>query len=299
MTTTPTTPTSTRDATTVSDRTPTIFRAIAAMGVVVGLVLGVTAWVFLTALDENLDQSLAIGESASGSALETIDVAETLIDSLDQGLVTVGATLEAVGSTLDDTAGIAGTTASLTATLPESFDDIDAALATVETLSVAIDAALGGLSRVPFGPDYDPDLPLDEAVGNLRAAFEPIGADLRSISTELEAFAEGSDDVGVQIAAVRTDLRETRSALEASAGLLDEYRATAEEAGRLAASSRDDTARGFALAKLGVILLAAFVIVAQYIPWWLAANAERVVVSAPAPAGIDPDDSLSDETRPT
>ncbi|MEO6653373.1 MAG: DUF1206 domain-containing protein [Ilumatobacteraceae bacterium] len=174
--------------------------------------------------------------------------------------------MAAVEVTLDDTSGVAARTASLSATLPESFDDIDAALKTVETLSGAIDAALGGLSRVPFGPDYDPDVPLPDAVRNLRNAFAPIGDDLRSISTELQSFADGSDEVGVQIETVRADLRDTRSALAASAGLLEDYRVTAREAGLLASTSRDDTARGFALARLGLLLLAAFIVVAQYIP---------------------------------
>ncbi len=272
-------------------RPATVLRAIAVFGVVVGVVLGGTAWIFLGDLDRNLDQSLAIGESASGSVIETIDVADRLIDSLDQGLGTVGATLAAVESTLDDTSGVAATTASLSATLPESFDDIDAALSTVETLSTAIDAALGGLSRVPFGPDYDPDIPLPDAIGNLRAAFAPIGEDLRSISTELQSFADGSDEVGVQIETVRSDLAETRAALIASSRLLDDYRETAQEAGLLASTSREDTAQGFALARIGLLLLAAFVIVAQYIPWWLAgtvaARGGPTQVSASGPSGTD------------
>ena len=80
------------------------FRSIAVFGVVTALVLGVTGWSFLTNLDENLDQSLQIGEAASVSVIETIDVAERLIESLDAGLETVGATLEAVESTVGDTA---------------------------------------------------------------------------------------------------------------------------------------------------------------------------------------------------
>ncbi len=270
-----------------SSRPATILRTIAVFGVVVGVVLAGTAWIFLTDLDRNLDQSLAIGESASGSVIETIDVADRLIDSLDQGLETVGATLAAVESTLDDTSGVAATTASLSATLPESFDDIDAALSTVESLSAAIDAALAGLSRVPFGPDYDPAVPLPEAVGNLRDAFAPIGDDLRAISTELQAFADSSDEVGVQIETVRADLAETCAALAGSSGLLDDYRVTAQEAGLLASTSRDDTARGFALARLGLLLLAAFVIVAQYIPWWLAGTWEARGVSIVDRSGID------------
>lgn len=263
------------------------FRFIAVFGVVAGLVLGVTAWTFLADLDDNLDQSLAIGESASGSVIETIDVAERLIDSLDAGLQTVGATLGAVEATLGDTAGVASSTASLSATLPESFADVDAALATVESLSRTIDGALSGLSSVPFGPDYDPDVPLPDAVGNLRAAFAPIGSDLEAISLELQTFADGSDDVRSQVDSVRADVAATRTALRESAGLLDDYRATATDAGLLAASSRDDMGRAFTLARLGVLLLAAFVIVAQYVPWYLAGHADRSSVWTGGPTGTD------------
>jgi hypothetical protein len=254
------------------------FRLIAVFGVITGLVLGGAGWVFLTDLDRNLDQSLAIGESASGSVIETIDVAERLIGSLDAGLLTVGATLGTVESTLGDTAGLAATTASLSATLPDSFDDIDAALSTVESLSGAIELALRGLSRVPFGPDYDPAMPLPEAVGNLRAAFAPIGADLEAIAVELETFADGSDDIGAQVDAVRTDLVATRSALAESADLLDDYRRTATDAGLLAASSRDDMARAFAFARLAIALVAVFMIAAQFVPWRLATTLTEVSV---------------------
>lgn len=263
------------------------FKGIAVFGVVTGLVLGVTGWLFLTELDDNLDQSLQIGETASVSVIETIDVAEQLIESLDAGLETVGATLGAVESALGDTAGVASTTASLSASLPQSFDDIDVALATVESLSGAIDAALNGLSSVPFGPDYDPEVPLPVAIGNLREAFDPIGDDLTRLTTELQTFAEGSDDIGARVDGVRGDLAETRSALASSSDLLDDYRRTATDAGLLAASSRGDMARAFTLARLAVLMLALFVVVAQFIPWWLSGRLPLDQVSMSPDRGTD------------
>ena len=276
-----------------SDTAATCFRAIAVFGVVTGVLFGLAGWLFLTDLDENLDQSLQIGESASASVLETIDVAESLIESLDAGLETVGATVGAVDSSLGDTAGVASTTASLSATLPESFDDIDVALSTVESLSGVIESTLSGLSSVPFGPDYDPAVPLPEAVGNLREAFDPIGEDLTRLTTELQAFAEGSEDISAQVEAVQADLTDTRVALANSAALLDDYRSTASEAGRLAASSRGDMSRAFTLARLAVLVLALFVVVAQFVPWWLAGRMSIVQVSTSPGRGtgeIDQDD---------
>ncbi len=263
------------------------FRAIAVFGVVTGVFLGATGWLFLTELDENLDQSLQIGETASVSVLETIDVAEQLIASLDTGLETVGATLGAVESALGDTAGVASTTASLSASLPQSFDDIDVALSTVESLSGAIDSALNGLSSVPFGPDYDPEVPLPVAISNLRDAFDPIGDDLTELTTELQSFAEGSDDISGRVDSVRADLNETRRALADSSALLDDYRRTASDAGLLATASRNDMSRAFALARLAALVLALFVVVAQFIPWWLAGRVSPDQVSGGTGRGID------------
>lgn len=275
------------------------FRGIAVFGVVAGLVLGVTGWLFLTDLDENLDQSLQIGEAASVSVIETIDVAEQLIESLDAGLETVGATLGAVESALGDTAGVASTTASLSSSLPESFEDIDVALSTVQSLSGAIDTALSGLSSVPFGPDYDPEVPLPVAISNLRAAFDPIGDDLTRLTSELQTFADGSDDIGGRVDAVRADLAETRAALANSADLLDDYRRTATDAGLLAVSSRGDMSRAFALARLATLLLALFVVVAQFVPWWLAARLPVVQVSGSPDRGTgDPRHETADDHHP-
>jgi hypothetical protein len=272
------------------------FRVIAVFGVVTAVVLGAVGWVFLTDLDENLDRSLVIGEAASVSVIETIDVAERLIETLDAGLETVGATLSAIESSLGDTAELASITASLSASLPESFGDIDVALATVESLSGVIESTLSGLSSVPFGPDYDPAVPLPDAIANLRAAFDPIGDDLTLLTAELQTFAEGSADVRAQVDEVRADLVETRIALADSAALLDDYRSTANEAGQLATSSRTDMSRAFTLARLAVLVLAVFVVVAQFVPWWLAGHLPRP--AAPTSPGRATEDHDGETGRP-
>lgn len=256
----------------MNDRAPSILKALAAAGVVIGIAFGVIGWIFLGELDRTLDESLVIGESASETLIETIEVADQLIVSLDDGLATLSSTLETVESSLVETTGVARTTADLAATLPESFDDVDVALATVESLGGTIDSALSAASRIPLGPDYDPDVPLPEAVRNLRDAFTPIGDDLEEIATELDAFAGSSVELGAQVDAVSADLAETRRALARTDVLLDDYRSTASEAGELAAASRSDIGRNFLLARLALAVFAAFVVVSQFVPWWLAGS---------------------------
>jgi methyl-accepting chemotaxis protein len=258
------------------DRAGAIMRAIAVTGILVSVVVGVVAWQFLGDLDRDLDQSLAIGEDAAATLTQTIDVADDVITSLDEGLGTLGVTLDTIDTTLTDTSDVASATASLAGSLPSSFADIDSALSTVESLSGTIDAALRGASRLPLGPDYDPEVPLPVAVGNLRAAFTPIGDDLAAIAEELASFADGSDELRGQLTAVQSDLERTRVALATSAGLLDAYRDTAERAGALASASRQDLERSFGWARIAAALVAILIAVSQYVPWWLGSRLRSV-----------------------
>ncbi len=246
-----------------------IMQLIAAVGVVVAVVSGAVGWVFLSDLDRNLDQTLVIGADAASALSDTIEVADQVVDDLDAGLGDLLVILDTLVATTGDTGDVAATAADVAGRLPDTFDDVDVALGTVEQLSGTIDGALSALSAVPFGPDYDPVTPLPDAVGDLRDAFEPIGADLDELSTALESFSGRTDGLAADVDAIRSDVEQTRSSLGDSEQLLDRYRATAADAERLAVTSRDDVDRSLRWARWMAVVIAGFVAVAQYVPWWL------------------------------
>ena len=108
----------------------------------------------------------------------------------------------------------------------------------MEEIGGTIDGVLSGLSDIPFGPDYDPAVQLDEAVAGVRAGLEPLAGDLESIAGELDDLTSGSDDLRGQLDDLTADVTATREALDGSAVLLDQYRASAAEALELAQASR-------------------------------------------------------------
>ncbi|MDF2733102.1 MAG: hypothetical protein K0S92_1738 [Desertimonas sp.] len=282
---------------TVPMRAPTVLRSIAVAGVLVAIIGTIVIWVFLSDLEDTTDRSLLIGEQAAVTLNDTIDVAEQVLDAVDDGLVTVQSTLSTLDEVLQTTAGVAEATGSLSSTLPESFDNIDAALATVERLGETVDSTLSALSGLPFGPDYDPDVPFPDAVADLRSALDPIAQDLTSISTELQNFASGSGDMTSQIDSLQSDVRRTRAALSGTDDLLAEYREATTEAGLLAAQTRDQLSGSMTRMRIVLIALAALLALSQYVPWTLAALIESrreeprdVVVVAPHVVELDEDD---------
>ena len=282
---------------TVPMRAPTVLRSIAVAGVLVAIIGTIVIWVFLSDLEDTTDRSLLIGEQAAVTLNDTIDVAEQVLDAVDDGLVTVQSTLSTLDEVLQTTAGVAEATGSLSSTLPESFDNIDAALATVERLGETVDSTLSALSGLPFGPDYDPDVPFPDAVADLRSALDPIAQDLTSISTELQNFASGSGDMTSQIDSLQSDVRRTRAALSGTDDLLAEYREATTEAGLLAAETRDQLSGSMTRMRIVLIALAALLALSQFVPWTLAALIETrreeprdVVVVAPHVVDLDEDD---------
>jgi len=264
-------------------RAANVLQAIALLGVVVSVIATVVAWRFLSDLDRNLEQSLTIGEEAAATLVDTIDVADQVVGDLDQGLQTLDTTLGTLADTSENTGGVASTAAQIAGRLPDRFDEVDTALGTVESLSSTIDTALRALSRIPLGPDYDPAQPLPEAVGELRDAFGPIGDDLDRLSTELDGFAGRSDDLAANIDEVAADVQATRDSLSRSTELLARYRTTATEAETLARTGRGDFAGSLQWMRFTVLLVGAFALLAQYLPWWLGRRIR------PLPIVVEPD----------
>lgn len=253
----------------IDRRTGTAFRVIAVAGVVVSIVLSIVAWDFLGDLERNVDQSLRIGEDAAETLGETIDLAAAVIAAVDSGIVTLGQLLDTVDAGLADTTDVATSTSALSATIAESVDEIDVALATVESLAGTIDEALRTVSRIPLGPDYDPAVSYPEAIADLRAALEPLDADMRELAVQLDDFASTAGTVGPTLGELQVDLDEARAALAESEALLDRYRVAADEAGALASQSRNDLETSMWWARFTAVLLGLWIIAAQYVPWWL------------------------------
>jgi hypothetical protein len=276
----------------IDRRTGTVLQALAIGGVVVSLVLMVVAWDFLGDLERNVDQSLQIGEDAAVTLGETIDLAAAVIAAVDSGIVTLGEVLDTVELGLADASDVAASTSMLSATIADSIDDVDVALGRVESLAGTIDGALRAVSRIPLGPDYDPEVSYPQAIADLRTALEPVDAEMRSLAAELDDFATSSGSVGPTLVDLQGDLVDARAALAESDALLERYRVAADEAGALAAQSRDDLESSMWWARFTAVLLGLWIISAQYVPWWLGARSRPASVVALSDAG----DSTSTRT---
>jgi hypothetical protein len=254
----------------VSPRTRTVLRTVAVFGVVVALAGIVVVWQFLGDLERNTERSLLIGEDAATTLVETVDVADEVVAGLDDGLATLESTFEALDQVIASTVDVASSTATLAAELPARIDAIDRAFASLQSIGETVDSTLSALDDIPFGPNYDPEGSFTDSIREIRASFDPLQEDLEAIATELSTFAEGSGSLQQELGSLADDVERTRDSLEGTDALLERYRDSADDARRLAASSRSDLDDSMTATRWVVVLVGLLIAVSQLVPWVLA-----------------------------
>jgi len=142
-----------------------------------------------TVLIENIDLVNALLE-------EMIDV----VDMVDQSMATVERSMINAGLSLDETRPVINKTSQvIIQDVPDALDEVQATMPSVIEAAAMIDHTLNILSRfrfgipIPFGSDleislgvdYNPPVPLEESLINLRGNLEGIPESLRAMEGDL------------------------------------------------------------------------------------------------------------------
>jgi hypothetical protein len=233
---------------------------------------------------------------------------QTLSDSFDvtaEGLQAVDSTLEVVDESLvvvSDTLagidGVFGATASaleevgtvvlssgtlLQTEIPLQLDAIDAAMDGLIDTANVVDGILGALSFV--GVDYNPEVPLDQALedvnvqlGDLRESLSGYSANLFSLTGSLNRLEE-------EVTLVAGSMAGLQGQVDATRGLIAGYRVTAGDAEAVIADASARLSGQVWLARIiGVLLLLLLVPVFSAL-WWAGRSAPPRTPLRQLPAG--------------
>lgn len=161
-----------------------------------------------------------------------IDVVADLLDEMvvglnlvDQSLSTVErSTLEASNAMEETTPIIDKTSQIVVKDVPNVLEDVQASMPSVIQAAAAVDQTLQLLDRfqvtipIPFGKDiqlglgidYDPYVPLDQALANLSETLEPIPASMRAIEGDLNLADTNILIVSNNLVEMASDLSDIR-----------------------------------------------------------------------------------------
>ncbi|MFA9444893.1 hypothetical protein [Egicoccus sp. AB-alg6-2] len=230
------------------------------LGMVVGLRL-------LGLLDQALEDSLGVSAQAVDALGASVEVAGDTLSVLERTLSNTATTTRDLGASLADAEAV------LLATADLSEDDIAGGLEAVEDtlpaliqVASVIDTTLGALSRIPFGPDYNPQEPFPDSLRAMQAELDGMPEALRDQAALIRDGAGSLDTVRAGTADIADDLDELQVTIGSASELVGEYATTATEARELVTANQGALDDQLAWARVLVVVLAVTFVVGQVVP---------------------------------
>lgn len=221
----------------------TVVILLGALGIVLSVLGTLYVWRAADSAMASADDGLVLLSDTLENVERSLDVASTTLDGATvavQGLYTttldVRQTLSSTQTTLDEMAGLTEDS------LPRSVEASLTALKGLEETARVVDQLLRGLSAFGLG-DYEPDIPLDEAVAAALDGLEPVpdslrqmGRGLRQTSVSLEGVQSGMTLMGDQFLAIRDNTSSADAIIsdqtDVVQGLRDQVHTLRQDVGR-------------------------------------------------------------------
>lgn len=229
---------------------------------------------------ETLSDSLDVSAKALDAVDSTVEVVDEAVVVFSETLAGVDGVFSQTEATLDDIAVVMLSTAQLLdAEIPDQVDSIQAAMDGLIDTANIVDGILGALSFV--GVDYNPAVPLDEALIDVNSQLGELGESLSSNASDLYSLTISVNRLSDEISLTGDSLSGISSQLEESRQLIDDYQRTAGEAQTLIAEASDRLSGQVWLVRLMGTAILALLAVSFSMVWWMG----RSFVSSGSQAG--------------
>jgi methyl-accepting chemotaxis protein len=243
--------------------------ALGVVGAFVAVSGTIAGWVFVGDVASISDDSLDVTVQALDAVDDTIDLAEEVLISTVEAVDALSGTLRAVSGSFGSATTAIDEIASLADTLGPSLDDAGETVRTLEGIGGRIDDALGALSNLPFGPDYQSDDGLGETFGRLADTLEDLPPQLESTAASLTDFTGNAGELQSELDRFATAVGGIAVDLGDTSTLVDLYRASVADARALAVDSKDDLDLNVAVMRTLLVIGGATLLLAQVVPLWL------------------------------
>jgi hypothetical protein len=218
----------------------------------------------------------AVGARAEAAVLRELDVLDEALTTTSEGLFVAGAALTdtaqtisslsktfvSVSMTITETQPIISTMADLTSEdLPQTINTTRQALDSAQETAQVIDGVLGSLSF--FGLGYNPEVPLNEALGEVSNSLIPIPAALGEISRGLTTANRNLATVAADLGTVTLGLDAIAVSVAEMTAVITRYELVVDSLQNEVALVRAAAPGWFFAGRLGLSLLILWFAVAQ------------------------------------
>lgn len=235
----------------------------------------VTAWRVLGRMQDVAERGAAVSLAALDAVDASLSAADELLEAARTSIAATATTLRTVDRSFDEAAEALASVSQLTTTAAPALESARGTLQTLEGVGRTIDGTLSALSRVPFGPDYDPERAFGVTIGRLADDLAPLPAALRATGADLDRLVRETAALERDLDTLTAALDEVTTGLEDSDDLLAGYRDAAADARRLAEDADEGLGADLVIARMLLVLGGLGLTVGQTVPFLWGAGLRR------------------------
>lgn len=246
-----------------------VMQIVGIVGVVAALVGTVAGYRFVGRFNGTVAESLDLTAQTVVTLERTITETEDVVVSVEGALSSAELALSDLVTAVGRSGDVVSQVDTIAGTVGPSVESAVATLDDAASVGRTIDSVLGQLDALPFGPNYDPDVPLGVQLERLSDDLEPVAQALGDSSEELGRFEESTADVEDSMRNLQASVARVNTELGESKSVLAEYRTAAERAAQLAADAQLDLDRDALWSKVMILIVGLAVAVGQIVPIWV------------------------------
>ena len=241
---------------------------VAVVGVAVFLIGAIVGWQLVGQIDSTTSDTLDVSVESLDSLADTIELADGVLTSTTESLDAVASTLTTVSESFGSATDVLTEFSTFAETAGPALEDTTGILRQLEDVGTTVDEALGAVSSLPIGLDYDPDAGLGATIGALADTIEPLSVQFSSTAEEVARLTDDIDTLRADIETLNATVNQISDDLAETDLLIEEYRVNVARARALAVTTREDVQGDANWMRLLIIFASVNFAIGQIVPLW-------------------------------
>ncbi len=205
-----------------------VFLVAASIGTVICIAGIIQVWRFRATVDEVAAVTLDTLQATVVTTEEALAVIGDLVETTSEDVALIEATVQTVTLTIEDTNQVLESLTTLTGTdLPDTINASQVSLESAQASALLVDDVLSAMTSIPFLrlTKYQPDVPLNVALGEISDSLEPLNPSLANISEGLGSASANLEALERELRLISETTREIGAVLVEASGVIEDYQA--------------------------------------------------------------------------
>ncbi len=183
-------------------------------------------WKMRQPITQSINLALATAAQTLNTSAQALIVVDGALTTTSNSISAARTSLISMAETIHGSNEMVGSVAALTGeSLPAVLSSTQASLATTQGSAIVIENTVSLVSKIPFFPGgpYQPEVPLNVALGQVSADLEALRLPLEDLTTELQTSQADLDKLETDVALLAVNIHQVKTDLNSASLVVGQY----------------------------------------------------------------------------